>query len=194
MGTFISNVQKSLAHLTNKSLFREYVALGLIIIGVIARLMPHLPNFSPLGAIALFSGTILSRRTSLIIPLIIMVITDAVIGFHPLILFTYGSYVLIALWGYWVTKKNLSILPVVGSSFVASVLFFIVSNLGVWLEGRLYPHTLSGFIATFIMAIPFFQNTILGDLFFTGIFFGTFALLRETYRHFLNRQSAKQII
>lgn len=158
------------------------VAVGLIVAAVITRLLPHPANFAPIAAVALFGGAVLPRKWALSLPLFCMIISDLIIGLHPLILFTWGSFAVIAyLSGRYL--KNITPLSVVGASVGASILFYLVSNFGVWLEGRLYPVTFQGLVHCYYNALPFFRNTILGDLVFSTILFGTYALAYRALAH-----------
>lgn len=153
------------------------ITILLVLLGIWLRVLPHPPNVAPITGIALLSGAKLPFGLSLTLPLLIMIISDLVIGMHSLIVITWGSFLIIALiGGYFLRQKfNLGRLFIITLS--SSFLFFVVTNFGVWLEGRLYPHTLQGLIQCFTMAIPFYRNTILGDLIFTGAFFGAYEIL-----------------
>jgi hypothetical protein len=153
--------------------------LSAILIAAALRLVPHPPNFSPIGAMALFGGAYLGRRTlAFLAPLGAMLLSDAVIGFHSGMPFVYGSVALIVLVG-WALAKRPTVLRVAGAALIGSVLFFIVTNLGTWIVSGMYPHTLAGLTACFVAAIPFFQNTAAGDLFFSALLFGGFALIER---------------
>ena len=151
------------------------LAVSLILIGVLLRFAPHAPNFTPVAAIALFSATYLNKKSALIVPLILMVISDLFIGLHDVVIFTWGSFVLITLLGFCI-KKHKSILVIVSMSFASSFLFYIISNFGVWLLGW-YPHNLKGLISCYIMAIPFLRNFTLATLSYAFIFFGIYELI-----------------
>lgn len=151
------------------------LALTLIVIGVILRILPHTANFAPVGAIALFAGAILSLRVALWLPLTIMVLSDLIIGLHPLVGFTWGAFALITLVGV-ALKDSSNWLRVPLGALASSLLFFVISNFGVWVEGRLYPHTWQGLNDSFIMALPFFRATFMSDLLFSALFFGIYAL------------------
>jgi hypothetical protein len=152
-----------------------------IIAAAFLRLVPHAPNFAPIGAMALFAGSYLDRKTAFILPLSAMVLSDLFIGFDSLSsrVTVYGSFVLITLLGVWL-KHHRSAKNVILASFCASALFFIVTNFGVWLTGTLYSKDLNGLVACYSAAIPFFRNTLAGDLFYSGIFFGGYELLKAT--------------
>ncbi|HEX8931783.1 MAG TPA: DUF6580 family putative transport protein [Patescibacteria group bacterium] len=146
----------------------------LIIGGALMRLVPHLPNFTPIAGMALFGGVFLKKRYALIIPLAAMLVSDFFIGFHSLMPYVYGSFVLSGLIGLWL-RSHKNVFTIVSATFLSSVLFFLITNFGVWAEG-MYARNLSGLLESYMMAIPFFRNTVLGDLFYTGVFFGAYEL------------------
>jgi hypothetical protein len=153
------------------------VAACLIALAVFGRVLPHPPNFTPLAAIAIFGGALLPRRWALTLPLASMIISDLIIGLHPLFILTWGTFALIAfLSNRLLTKVKLSL--IIGASVGASLLFFIVTNFGVWLQGKMYAMTFTGLIECYYQAIPFFRNTLLGDLLFTAMLFGIYACVR----------------
>ena len=144
------------------------------------RLLPHPANFVPIGALALFGGSYLPKKYALTIPLAIMLVSDIFLGFHSTMPYVYGSFILISFIG--VTLKNrVNFTNVFLASLTSSVLFYLITNLGVFLSTNLYPKTTTGLLDCFIMAIPFFRNTLLGDLFYNGMFFGIFALAKRLY-------------
>lgn len=156
------------------------LAILIAIVGAAAlRLVPHPPNFAPIGAMALFSGAQLGRRPlAFVAPLGAMLLSDAVIGFHSGLPFVYGSVALIVLLG-WFALARVSVLRLAGAAVASSVLFFLITNLGTWLLSGIYPLTASGLAACYVAAVPFFQNTVAGDLFYTGLLFGGFTLLER---------------
>lgn len=151
------------------------VALVLIIAGVSLRLLPHTANFAPVGAIALFGGAVLSARISWWLPLIIMAISDFFLGLHGTILFTWGSFLLVAFLGMSL-KNQKNWLRVPFGALGAALIFFVVSNFGVWVEGKLYPHTWQGLIDCYVMAIPFLKTSLLADLSYSIVLFSAYAL------------------
>jgi len=156
------------------------LAILTAIVGAAAlRLVPHPPNFAPIAAMALFSGAQLGRRPiAFAAPLGAMLLSDAVIGFHSGMVFVYASVALIVLLGSFALSR-ISVLRLGGAAVASSVLFFIVTNFGTWLMSGMYPLTSSGLAACYVAAVPFFQNTVAGDLFYTGLLFGGFALLER---------------
>jgi len=165
-----------LQRLQSDNKFGLAIAITLLAIAVMSRIMPHPANFAPIAAIALFGGAILPRKLAITVPLLAMVISDLFIGLHPLIMFTWGTFALIALLSS-AKFKSITPLAVLGSSAGASVLFYLVTNFGVWIEGRLYAQTLSGLVQCYYNALPFFRNTLLGDVVFTSVLFGLYAFV-----------------
>jgi len=165
----------------NKKIFSyENLTAGfLILTGITIRILsykeilPFPPNFAPIGALALFSGVYLKKKYALIIPLAAMVVSDLFIGWHNLVLFTWGSFALIGVIG-WMVRKKKNIITVIGGSLAGSILFFLVTNFAVWAFTPLYTKAASGLVQCFILAIPFFRNTVLGDLFYVGVLFGIY--------------------
>ena len=154
------------------------LAVGLIALAVFSRVLPHPANFTPVAAVAIFGGAVLPRRWAVTLPLVAMIISDLIIGLHPLIAYTWGSFALIALGSSWFMRK-VNVRSAIGASLSASVLFFLVTNFGVWAEGRLYDRTLPGLIQCYYNALPFFRGTLMGDLVFVGLLFGAYALAKN---------------
>jgi len=150
------------------------MAYFFIIAGAILRLVPHLPNFAPIAAMALFGGTYLNKKYALLIPLAALFLSDILLGFYnPWIMVSvYGSFALIGLLGKWL--KNKKTWPnILGVSIFSSILFFLITNFAVWaVPYSYYPHTWQGLFQSYIMGLPFFRNTLLGDLFYVGAMFG----------------------
>jgi len=151
------------------------LALSLIICGILLRFAGHAPNFTPVAAIALFSGVYLSKKYAFIVPLALMIISDIFLGMHNVVIFTWGGFVLTTFLGLWLKNKK-TVLGVTSASVISSLLFYIVSNFGVWLMGW-YPRTLQGLLDCYIMAVPFLRNFTLATLMYAGIFFGLYELI-----------------
>ena len=161
--------------LTKKGKTLEFlIALLFILIGVILRLLPHPPNFAPIAAIALFGGVYLSRKAAFLLPILIMIISDIFIGYYEpkLMASVYGSFLLCVALGFWL-KRHKKWYTVLGSSIFGSLIFFFLTNFAVWAFTPWYAKTISGLIQCYLMALPFFKNTLLGDLFYVAVFFGT---------------------
>ena len=151
------------------------LAIFLILAGILLRFAPHAPNFTPVAAIALFSGAYLNKKYALLVPLSLMVISDLFIGMHNVVLFTWGGFILATFLGHWIkTQKGATRIAVM--SLVSSFLFFIISNFGVWLMGW-YPRTLKGLVDCYILALPFLRDFTLATLIYSAIFFGIYELV-----------------
>lgn len=152
-------------------------ALIIAILGAaIFRLVPHPPNFSPVAAMALFGGAYLPRRwMGFVAPLGALLLSDLVLGFYSGMPIVYGSVALIVVMG-WLLASKRSPARVGLVTFAGSVLFYLLTNFGVWASGTLYPKTAEGLLACYVAALPFFQNSVAGDLFFAALLFGGFAL------------------
>lgn len=151
------------------------IAIFTVLIAVVARLIPHIPNFTPVAAAALFGGTYLNKKYAIVLPIVVMIISDLFIGFDsiPSRVAVYGSFLLIGFIGLYL-RKHKNFTNVVLASFAGSVLFFVITNAEVWAFSGMYAKDLSGLIQSYIMGIPFFRNTVLGDLLYTSVFFGAF--------------------
>lgn len=156
-----------------------YIALSLVVFGVIMRLVPHTPNFAPVGAIAVFGGAVLPRKLGWWLPLAVMAASDAVIGLYPGIAFTWAAFLLVGLFGQTLRRSN-TWLRIGAGAFGGALIFFAVSNFGVWAQGGLYPHTLAGLVQCYAMGLPFFRNTLAGDLAYNTLLFGAYALAART--------------
>lgn len=168
------------------------ILIGLIFLAAMSRLLPHPPNFTPIGGMALFGAAWFSRRSlAFFVPLAALwfsnLLLDNVLysqyyeGFqwfsNPMV---FVSFALISLLGF-VNLKKLSLGRLFGSSLLASLIFFLVSNFGSWLEYGLYPKTWEGLVACYAAGLPFFLNTVAGDLFYVAFLFGSFAYIRKNY-------------
>lgn len=155
---------------------RIFFIVGMIVAAAALRLMPHPPNFTPVTAMAIFGGAVLTdKRSAFLIPLAAMFISDLVLGFYRITPVVYGCFALNVCLGFWV-RRHRNAVGIAGAAMTGSVLFFIVTNLGVWGLQSLYPKTLTGLEACFINAIPFFRNTLSGDLIYTLTMFGALSL------------------
>lgn len=164
------NVMVSLTnHDENSSLTRLIAVVSIILLAVVARLVPHPPNFAPIGGLALFSGSHFKKKIALLIPLAAMLISDVFLGFHNTMIYVYASFFLAVLIGRLIKNNRWRSLAL--ASLTSSVLFFLITNFGVWLSYSMYPKTLAGLFQSYLMGLPFFRNTILSDFFYTFSFF-----------------------
>ena len=152
------------------------------------RLLPHPPNFAPIGAIALFGGAYFSsKRAAFAVPLVAMLISNALLAVFkyggsviPLMPWVYGSISLTVGLGLLIRSRR-SPLNIAAASLTGSIFFFLITNFGVWLRGTRYEPSLEGLVICYTAAIPFFQNTLLGDAFYTLVLFGGFALAERRF-------------
>jgi Family of unknown function (DUF6580) len=149
------------------------IAIVLIVLVALSRLLPHPDNFTPVAAIALFSGVYLERRFAFIIPILALLASDYFIGFYSGMYWVYGSFILVGLIGLWL-KHHKKPLFIFGGALTSSILFFIVTNFGVWASGTMYPKDVAGLVECYGAAVPFFRNTVTGDLVFVAVMFGLY--------------------
>ncbi|HTT08937.1 MAG TPA: DUF6580 family putative transport protein [Gammaproteobacteria bacterium] len=158
----------------NKTLVLVLTWIGL---AALARLLPHPPNVTPVAAMALFAGCYLAdRRWACAVPLLAMLLTDVVLGFHSTQPYVYAAFLLMVGLGRWLSR-HYATGNIVLASLSGSLLFFALTNYGVWATQNMYPHTAAGLVLCYIAALPFFHYTALGDLFYSALLFGTAALL-----------------
>lgn len=177
----------------NKIDLRISVIVGLIFIVALSRLIP-MYNFSPLGALGLFGAAYFKRKWQIfIIPIAAIFLSDVLVNnilyasyypsftwFYDGFYWQYGSYLLIALVGIYLFKK-VTVSRVISGALIATVLFFFVSNFGSWVTSPLYPKTIGGLMTALAAGIPFIKGTLLGNLVFSGVLFGSFALLQKKF-------------
>ena len=153
---------------------KEIFSIGIVLLLAFSRLIPHPPNFNPIVAVAIMSGYFFRNiNWSFIVLLISMLIVDTFIGFYKHMFFTYLSLFLITFIFFKISYKiNLKSLFIFG--FLGSLIFYLVSNFGVWASGVISPITnlpyeknLNGLISCYILAIPFFKNTVLSTVIFS---------------------------
>ncbi|MDV2496531.1 MAG: DUF6580 family putative transport protein [bacterium] len=160
---------------------RMSVITGMILFVAGMRLIPHPPNFTPVLAMALFGGAYLtSRRAAFAVPLVAMLLVDLLMGLHHLIPVVYGSILLITCLGF-VLRTRKGVVPVAAAAVASSVLFFVVTNFGVWALGSFYPKTVAGLIACYVAAIPYFHSTLLGTVVYSAFLFGGFILAERAF-------------
>lgn len=148
----------------------------LIILGISTRLLPHLPNFTAVAAIGLFGGLYLPRRYAIVSVVALMLMSDVIIGFYSIgtmfsVYFSLGLAIYI---GYALKTKNKA--WSIAGAFLASFLFFIITNAAVWAWSGMYAHTMTGLWLSYYNALPFWRNMLAGDLFYTTILVGGYEL------------------
>lgn len=173
---------------------RFWSVVLLILIVTLSRAIPHMPNFSPMNSICLFAATYcLKEWQKYLIPILCIWLSDVYItnviygqyydsfvwlydGFY----WQYATYAFIVLLGGIVITK-VKVKRVLGAAILSSILFFIITNFGVWFSGNFYPKNVEGLVACYIAGIPFFKGTLLGDLFYSSLMFGVFELAQKRF-------------
>ncbi|MEX0944767.1 MAG: DUF6580 family putative transport protein [Balneolaceae bacterium] len=170
------------------------IITGFIVFAALSRLLPHAYNFTPIGAIALFGAAYFTnKKWAFIVPIMALWISDLLLNniiysayyegfawFTGGFLYLYGSIAVTVLLGFLILKK-ITVGRVLGGAIGASLIFFIVSNFGVWLASPLYPPTLEGFIMCYTAAIPFFHYTLAGNVVYGAVLFGGYEWLKSAY-------------
>lgn len=145
--------------------------LGLMLLAALSRLLPHPPNVTPVIALALFAGAAFGHRgLAIALTLGAMLIADTLLGWHSSMLAVYAALALVAILGGRLTLTS-SWQRIGGHGLAGAVLFFVLSNLAVWLGSGLYPPTVAGLVECYVMAIPFFGNTLLGTALYGAALF-----------------------
>ena len=172
--------------LLNKSMFKmnKLIIPLIIIIAAITRLIPHPPNFTPIIAMGLFGGTYIHNRAlALLIPIGAMFISDYFLGFHATIYWVYSSLLLVVILGI-ILINRVNIKNCIAAALSGSLLFFVVTNFGVWFTSGYYPGNLEGLLSCYTLALPFFGNTLTSSVIYTAIMFGGYELLKRTLFQF----------
>jgi hypothetical protein len=168
---------------------RHSMLTGMILAAALSRLLPHPPNFTPIAAIALFGGAqFADKRAAFLVPLAAMFLSDLILGLTVLAPVIYGCFALIVCLGFWLRQRR-SAGRIAVAALAGSVSFFVVTNFAVWVASGMYARTPAGLVECYVAALPFFRNTLAGDLFYNAVLFGGLALaewrlpcLREAQR------------
>ncbi len=156
--------------------YRLLLALAMIVIAATLRIAPHPWNFTPVGAMALFSGALIrDQRIAFLFPLLTLFAGDLFIGFHKLMPIVYASFLLSVLIGRFL-QRGRTFLRISAATLVGSVQFFLITNFAVWWLLNSYPKTPAGLAACYLAGVPLFWNTLAGDAVYSALFFGVFAL------------------
>jgi hypothetical protein len=156
------------------------LAISLIIIGILLRFIPHTANFTPVAAIAIFAGVYLNKKQALIVPLLLMVLSDVFLGMHNVVLFTWGSFILVTYLGIW-ARNHKTFKVIASTSVISSVLFYLITNFGVWAMGW-YPQTVKGLLDCYVLGLPFLRTFMVATLVYTVVFFGAYELIARRVR------------
>lgn len=148
----------------------SWILLGLFVLALVSRLLPHPANFSPLIAVALFAGReIKNRSLAFLFPFAVLFATDLILGLTWLNLFVYLGFFASVVFG-----RSFGL---IGATLSSSLTFFVISNFGVWAVENHYPKTVAGLLECYTMALPFFHRSLLGDFFYVGVLFGLVSLI-----------------
>jgi hypothetical protein len=166
---------------THVFVLRAILAAVMIVLAALLRIVPHPWNFTPIGAMALFSGAMFrDRRVAFLFQLVALFAGDLFVGFHRLIPVVYASFLLSVFIGIWLANYR-SVLRIGGAVFLGALQFFLVTNFAIWRVFDTYPHTPAGLAACYIAGLPLFGNTLAGDALYATLFFGTFALAEKLF-------------
>jgi hypothetical protein len=162
-------------------LYRTLLALAIIALAAALRIAPHPWNFTPVGAMALFSGAIIrDRRLAFFFPILALFVGDIFIGFHKLMPVVYASFLVSVAIGFWLRDRR-TVGRITAATLLGAIQFFLVTNFAVWAFGLSYPRNSAGLLACYIAGIPFFWNTLAGDAVYAALFFGGFALAERLF-------------
>ena len=150
------------------------LALIIITLGILSRLVIHTPNFTPVLSLAFLAGIYLESRQAIWVPLALVVLSDCILGFYPLMIVTWASILLISIIGLCL-KNHKSLMTVFAGSILSAVLFFVTTNFASWLS--LYPHTMAGFKQCYILAIPFFRSSLASTVAYSIVFYAGYEWL-----------------
>jgi hypothetical protein len=171
----------------------------LVLLGILSRTVFHFgPNVEYVTTASLLAGSYLGKKFAIIIPLIIMAITDLWLGNSNIFVFTWSAYAVIGVGGYYTNKfktnnLKLKITKAVTSGIIAGVWFYLWTNFGVWLldSWGMYPKTVGGLIDAYIMGLPFLKYNLLGNLFFIPISYLSIDLLKAIESKFSFAEEVK---
>jgi hypothetical protein len=162
-------------------LVRTIVILAMIAFAAVVRIVPHPWNFTPIGAMALFSGAVVKgRRLAFLFPLLALFVGDLFVGFHKLIPIVYASFLANVALGYWIRNRR-NTWRISGITLLGAIQFFLITNLAVWALLGSYPRTFTGFVACYVSGLPLFWNTLAGDAFYAAVLFGGLAIAEHFF-------------
>ncbi len=143
------------------------------------RLLPHLPNVSPVAAMALFGGAyFVDKRMAFIVPFVALFLSDLILGLHNSMIFVYAGFALTVAIGF-LLQNRVTITNTAFAVVASSVLFFLLTNFGAWVTSGLYAKSAEGLMQAYVAGIPFFQNSLLGNLVYAAVIFGGYRLLQN---------------
>jgi uncharacterized protein DUF6580 len=158
------------------------VALTMIVLAAILRIVPHPWNFTPIGAMALFSGAVVrDRRIAFLFPVLTLVAGDIFISISRLELLVYVSFLVNVFIGLWLRPQRTPA-RIGGATLLGAIQFFLVTNFGVWMFLNTFPKTAGGLLTCYAVGAPLFWNTLAGDALFATLLFGGYALAEHYIR------------
>lgn len=166
------------------------LAFTLTVLAALLRLVPHPPNFAPIGSVALFGGAKLRGWQAYLVPLLAMLITDPIRsrmeGGYPaygwFTVVAYSSFMISVVLGRVFLQGSPSVKRIASIAFLGSLQFYLITNFPSWLGAHsLYAHNWSGMVTCYVAALPFFGRTLLSDLFYTGVLFTVYYLLQRKF-------------
>ena len=164
---------------------RHILIVIIILIGAFSRIIPHPPNFTAIGAISILGGVYFGKNyLAFLVPIISMLISDFVLGFN-MALSVYLSFLIMIPLGIGI-KNKLSKLSVIKASIYASIVFFLITNFSVWIFSTVYPNNIYGLLICYYAGIPFFFNTLLGNIFFSFSLFGIYEIVSKRKFIYIN--------
>jgi hypothetical protein len=161
--------------------YRTLLALAIVALAAALRIAPHPWNFTPFGAMALFSGAIIrDRHLAFFFPILALFVGDIFIGLHRLVPVVYASFLVSVAIGFWLRDRR-SLGRITRATLLGAMQFFLVTNFAVWAFGLSYPRNRAGLLACYVAGIPFFWNTLAGDAVYATLLFGGFALAERLF-------------
>lgn len=184
----------------NSHNMKSFWIICLFILGAfLSRFFSHPPNFSPVMAVSLFGAVFFDKKlVAYLVPVAIMLISDIFLGLHSTIPFVYGSFILVVFLGTVLRNKRIqemkpgaAVFNIAGFTLTGSFLFFVITNFGAWMMmTSLYEPSFAGLLECFVAAIPFYHNSLAGDLMYSTLLFGGYLFANKK---FIARKSPLQI-
>jgi len=168
----------------NQNLYalRFVIAAVMVLLAAVLRILPHPWNFTPVGAMAIFAGSLFrDRRIACLLPLLALFAGDLFVGLYKLMFIVYVSFALSVVLGRWLARSR-TVVRIGGAVFFGALQFFLVTNFAMWALGGFYPRTATGLSTCFINAVPYFWNTLAGDFVYATILFGGYALAERLFK------------
>lgn len=163
----------------------RFIVLTLLVIAAaltraLPYLIPHIWNFTAVGALAIFAGAQFSdKRLAFVMPVAAMAISDLFIG-NGFSLLVYTGFIAMVACGFLIRNK-VNVTNVVLASFISASVFFLITNFAFFYPVTLYPHNISGILTSYAAGLPFFRNMLIGNMVFSAVLFSSFYLLSRRY-------------